>query len=143
MTNEEVEHILRTLPEIEANTDLFAATFYERFFEQWPETRELVTPDVTERNRLLVDEFIGIASLVSDLDAFVARAHELGARHRAQGAAREHYALVEPAIMSALAAVLGDRWCGATASAWHRLHQLMAETMLEGSTGAAFVPRKR
>ena len=143
MTHEEVDHIIGTLPEIKAKTDLFGAHFYARFFQLWPESRELVIQDLAERNRMLVDEFIRLASMVSDLDAFVARAHELGALHREQGAAREHYVLIEPAIMDALAAVFGDRWCCATAHAWHRLYQLMAETMLEGSTGAAFVARKR
>ncbi|HMK10451.1 MAG TPA: hypothetical protein VK461_02600, partial [Acidimicrobiales bacterium] len=66
MTNEEVDHIIGTLPEIGANADLFAETFYERFFEQWPETRDLLSRDVAGRNRTLVDEFIGLASLIPD-----------------------------------------------------------------------------
>ncbi len=69
----------------------------------------------------------------------MARAHELGVMHRGRGAAREHYDIIEAALNSALEAVLGERYDEPTAHAWHRLYRLMAETMLEGSAGVAFV----
>jgi len=141
MTPAQLQIIKKTLPEINARDDLFAAEFYNQCFALWPETRSMVRGDLTERGRALVAEFIGLAASVSDMDAFVARAHELGVRHRERGALREHYEIVEQALTAALAAVLEDRWDQPTARAWHRLYCLMAETMLEGSAGIAFCPK--
>jgi nitric oxide dioxygenase len=143
MTPAQLQLIEKTLPEINARDDLFAAEFYKQCFDLWPETRSMVRGDLTERGRALVAEFIALASCVSDMDTFVARAHEIGVRHRERGALREHYEIVEQALTAALAAVLEDEWDEPTAQAWHRLYCLMAETMLEGSAGIAFVCRKR
>ena len=143
MTPEQLQVIERTLPQIKAREDLFAVRFYEECFVLWPEARSQVQGDLTARGRALVDEFIALSASVHDMDGFVARAHALGVRHRSAGALREHYDQVEVALMSALAAALGDEWDEPTAQAWHRLYRLMAETMLEGSAGIAFVAPKR
>jgi nitric oxide dioxygenase len=143
MTPEQLHVIERTLPQIKAREDLFANRFYEECFVLWPEARSQVQGDLTARGRALVDEFIALSASVHDMDGFVARAHALGVRHRSAGALREHYAQVEVALMSALAAALDDQWDQSTAQAWHRLYRLMAETMLEGSAGIAFVAPKR
>jgi hypothetical protein len=47
--------------------------------------------------------------------------------------------VVEQAILTALAGALGSEWNDTTLLAWQRLYRLMAETMLEGSCGPAFV----
>ena len=144
MTPAQLQLIKKTLPEINARDDLFAAEFYRKCFDLWPETRSMMPGDLTERGRALVAEFIALAACVSgDMDTFVARAHELGVRHRERGALREHYEVVEQALTAALSAVLEDGWDEPTAQAWHRLYCLMSETMLEGSAGIAFVPRPR
>ena len=75
-----------------------------------------------------------------DMETFVARAHELGVRHRERGALASTTRLVEQALTAALAAVLEDGWDEPTAQAWHRLYCLMSETMLEGSAGIALRP---
>jgi nitric oxide dioxygenase len=140
MTPEQLDLIRKTLPDIQAHADTFAAEFYERCFVLFPESRELVSGEV---GRTLIDEFLRLAASVDDLDTFVARAHELGVMHRNWGASREHYDTVEEALTCALEGVLGDQWDEPTAHAWHRLYRLMAETMLEGSAGVAFVAPRR
>ena len=65
----------------------------------FPESRELVSGDL---GRALIDEFLRLASSVNDLDAFVARAHELGVMHRGWGASREHYDTIEEALSCVL-----------------------------------------
>jgi hemoglobin-like flavoprotein len=140
MTPEQLDLITQTLPDIQAHAEGFSAEFYERCFILFPESRELVSGDL---GRALIDEFLRLASSVNDLDAFVARAHELGVMHRGWGASREHYDTIEEALSCALEATLGERYDEPTAHAWHRLYRLMAETMLEGSAGVAFVAPRR
>ena len=143
MTPEQLELISETLPAIQANADTFAHHFYEGWFALAPETRDLMKGDLVAQGRALVDEFLRLATAVATLDDFVCRAHELGVRNRGLGATREHYEMVEEALSGAFEAVLGDRWDPPTAQAWHRLYRLMAETMLEGSAGVAFVAPRR
>ena len=143
MTPEQLDLIRKTLPDIQAHADTFAVEFYDRCFVLIPPSRDIVKGDLAVDGRALVDEFLRCAASVDDLDAFVARAHELGVMHRGWGATREHYDIVEEALSCALEAVLGDRWDEPTAHAWHRLYRLMAETMLEGSAGVAFVEPRR
>jgi hemoglobin-like flavoprotein len=81
-----------------------------------------------------------LADAVSDLPRFVERARDLGARHHRYGARSGHYEVVEQATLVALADALGPMWNQTTMLAWQRLYRLMAETMLEGSGGAAFGP---
>ena len=142
MTPEQLHVIEETLPQIKAQADVFAARFYEECFVLWPEARSQVQGNLSERGRALVDEFIALSTSVHDMDAFVARAHALGVQHRSHGAHRLHYDQVETALMVALAAALDSRWDEPTAQAWHRLYRLMAETMLEGSAGIAFAPKR-
>lgn len=139
MTPEQLARIAGSLPQIKAREDEFAADFYAQCFAMWPETRDMVRGDLTERGRALVDEFLALSTAsITDMGTFVAHAHELGVRHRERGAHREQYQIVERAVTHALATVLADEWDEPTAQAWHRLYCLMQETMLEGSAGVAF-----
>jgi nitric oxide dioxygenase len=139
MTPEQLEIVGETLVDVEIHSDTFSACFYERLFALAPETRALFPDDMAEQRRKLVAELSFLAEAVSDLPRFVERARELGARHHRYGARPVHYEVVEEAILIALADALGPDWNQTTMLAWQRLYRLMAETMLEGSSGAAFV----
>jgi hypothetical protein len=143
MTPAQLQLIKKTLPEINARDDLFAAEFYRQCFDLWPETRSMMPGDLTERGRALVAEFIALASCVSgDMDTFVARAHELGVRHREQGpcASTTRSSSRRSPRLSPRCSRMGGT---ADGSGLAPPLLLMSETMLEGSAGIAFVPRQR
>jgi nitric oxide dioxygenase len=139
MTPEQLALVGSTLAEVEANPDAFSTCFYERLFALAPQTRSLFPDHMSEQRRKLVAELSFLAEAVSDLPRFVERARDLGARHHRYGVRSGDYEVVEQAILIAVADVLGPEWNQATMLAWQRLYRLMAETMLEGSAGAAFV----
>jgi nitric oxide dioxygenase len=139
MTPEQLEIVGATLADVEAHSDAFSACFYERLFALAPETRALFPDDIAAQREKLVAELSFLAEAVSDLPRFVERARDLGARHHRYGARAGHYEVVEQATLVALADALGPEWNQTTMLAWQRLYRLMAETMLEGSGGAAFV----
>jgi hemoglobin-like flavoprotein len=138
MTPEQLELVNSTVADVEANSDAFSACFYEHLFSLAPETRVLFPDDLTDLRVMLVTELSFLARTVVDLPRFVERARDLGARHHRYGARPGHYEVAEEAILIALADALGPAWNETTMLAWQRLYRLMAETMLEGSSRAAF-----
>ncbi len=139
MTPEQLELVGTTVAGVEADSEAFSARFYACFFELASEARELFPDDLAEQRRKLVEELSFLVGAVSDLPEFVERACDLGARHHRYGVRPAHYEVVEQALLTALADALGPVWNRTTALVWQRLYRLMAETMLEGSAGAAFV----
>jgi nitric oxide dioxygenase len=141
MTPEQLDLVSSTLAAVEARSEAFSACFYEHLFALAPETRALFPDDIVEQQRKLVSALSFFSAAVFDLPTFVERARGLGARHHRYGACPIHYEVVERAMLIALADALGAEWNQPTMLAWQRLYRLMAETMLEGSCGAAFVGR--
>jgi nitric oxide dioxygenase len=139
MTPEQLDLMGSTLADVENNSEAFSACFYERLFTLAPETRSLFPDNIADQRRKLVAELSFLAEAVSDLPTFVERARDLGARHHRYGARPGDYEAAEQATLIALAEALGPLWNQPTMHAWQRLYRLMAETMLEGSAGAAFV----
>jgi nitric oxide dioxygenase len=139
MTPEQLDLVGSTLADVESNSEAFSACFYERLFALAPETRSLFPDNIADQRRKLVGELSFLAEAVSDLPRFVERARDLGARHHRYGARSGDYEAAEQAMLIALAEALGPLWNQPTMYAWQRLYRLMAETMLEGSAGAAFV----
>jgi hemoglobin-like flavoprotein len=139
MTPEQLELVSSTLADVETRSDAFSACFYEQLFASAPETRVLFGDEIDEQRDKLVAELLFLAGAVCDLPTFVERARDLGARHHRYGVRPGHYEVVEQAFLAALADALGAAWNETTLLAWQRLYRLMAETMLEGSCGPAFV----
>ena len=121
--------------------DPFATSFYDTLFELAPPARTLFPADLSDQRSKLMAELstlIGFATAATegDVDRFVARAHRLGARHTAYGAAPEHYDIVGVALLAALRDHVAD-WSDDHETAWTLLYQLVATTMLEGATLSA------
>lgn len=141
MTPDELAIVIETVQIASADRDALARSFYDRLFAIAPNTRELFPDDMTEQRGKLVDEFEFLVGAATDLDTFVDRARELGARHVDYGVTTADYDAVETALLGALADRLGDDWTPERESAWRRLYRLIAETMLDGAAGRAFAKR--
>jgi hemoglobin-like flavoprotein len=141
VTPDELALVQETVRIAAADPDALARGFYDRLFNIAPHTRALFPEDMTEQRGKLVDEFEFLVAAATDLDTFVTRARELGARHVDYGVTTAHYDDVETALMGALADRLGDEWNGEREDAWRRLYRLIAETMLDGAAGRSFARR--
>lgn len=134
MTPEQLELVGRTAEQLEESGEPFGSVFYDHLFAVWPDTRALFPDDLTAQRAKLVDEVVYLAEIASDLDGFLERTRQLGARHHHYGVRAEHYDFVESALMTALADVLGHGFTDEVEAAWRRLYRLVAETMMEGAS---------
>jgi hemoglobin-like flavoprotein len=140
MTPEQLRLVRATAALVEEAGDGFACPFYDRLFEIRPAARRLFPHRTPTQRAQLVDDVVFLARTAHDLDAFVPRARAVGQRHRADGVHTDDYPFVGDALLHAVALVAGERWSSEAAEAWHVLHCLIAETMLEGAAGALFSP---
>ena len=138
MTPEVQASIRRTAAVMQASRDEFARHFYCRLFELHPAARDLLPEDLQAQGVRLVDEIVYLAEVTGDMPAFVARARELGRRHRSYGVAADDYPHVGEAMSDAIANVVGDSWTANDAQAWRSFYLLMADTMLEGAAYELF-----
>ena len=133
MTPDQLHVVETTARRLDADRRRFADTFYNRLFEVAPHTRELFPDDLSAQKEKLVDEVTFLAGAASDLDTFVARASELGARHHGYGVHVADYTSVEVALIAGVEAVLGDDATPEVLDAWRRLYRLISETMIDGA----------
>jgi hemoglobin-like flavoprotein len=138
VTPEELDLVSQAGRVVAACPDRFAATFYETLFEISPTTRELFPDDMTAQKGKLVDEMAFLVGAARDLDAFVARAKDLGRRHVAYGVQHGDYERVGVALTSALRECMEVEWTDAHEAAWAKLYNLIADVMRDGARGSMF-----
>jgi hemoglobin-like flavoprotein len=138
MTPEQMQLVRHTATIVTAQSERFGTRFYERLFSAEPSLRGLFGSDMTEQRGKIVDELGFLIGAVDDLDTFVEEARSLGSRHHRYGARHAHYRLVEEALIGTLAELAGPDWNEASATAWHHLYNLIAESMIEGSANHLF-----
>lgn len=138
MTPEELGLIDQAAKVVEHCPDRFATTFYDTLFEISPETRRLFPDDLTAQKGKLVDELGFLIDSASDLDRFVARAHDLGRRHVDYGVQHAHYQHVGVALTAALRECMEVEWDEAHAAAWAKLYDLIAGVMRDGANASLF-----
>ena len=138
MTPEQLALVRDTAPVVEAAGDAFARRFYDRLLALHPDASHLVPDDLRADFGAVVREVVFLASAAGNLPLFLVRARELGARWQTYGAHACDYPVAREALLSALAAAVGERWTPEVALAWHRLYDLAADAMLEGAAGGLF-----
>ena len=122
--------------------DDFARAFYTTLFELAPESRGLFPDDMAAQRVKLTDELrvlLDAADVLrtgASLAEFTARARDLGRRHRDYGVTAAAYAPVGVALVAALRDTVTG-FDDDHASAWHRLYQVVADTMREGALDPA------
>jgi hemoglobin-like flavoprotein len=138
VTPEELDLVSQAGRVVAAFPDRFAGTFYETLFEISPTTRELFPDDMTAQKGKLVDEMAFLLDAARDLDAFVARAKDLGRRHVDYGVQHGDYESVGVALTSALHECMEAEWSDAHEAAWAKLYSLIADVMRDGASGSMF-----
>jgi methyl-accepting chemotaxis protein len=103
--------------------------FYEKLFAAHPEIRGLFPTDMKEQEKKLLDALLLVARGVRE-PARAARAlAQLGRRHAALGATREHYDAVGRLLLEALAEQSGSAWSSSLEGAWSEAYGWAAKTM--------------
>jgi len=108
--------------------------FYRRLFESAPSVLPLfAATDLRRQKAMLLTTLVLLRKSLRDLGAIVPTLRQLGARHVAYGARREHYPVVGEALIGAMAAIAGSAWQPEHESAWRAAFAVVGGAMLEGA----------
>ena len=140
MTPEQARLVAESFKQLESRVPELGAAVYDTLFEIAPETRTLFKGDMAVQHAKFLNilgEFVNLRrrSLhflpVTDQggEAVVPGIDRLRSGHKAAGIKKEHYVLMRRALLSSLAAMLGDRLDERTAEAWGAAFDTLAETM--------------
>ncbi len=130
----------RTAHLIESSFELLAPRgaelvrrFYQKLFEQHPETRALFPSDTREQEKKLLDALVLVVKSIRNPGKVARALHQLGKKHDAIGAAPAHYEVVGKVLLETLAELAGSQWDASLSSAWAQAYAWVAQTMQEGS----------
>lgn len=125
--HESLEHVLRS-------KDRFGETFYELFFERFPEVRQHFDGVNLTRQAVLVTMALIIIERYFH-EPFAATElylQYLGTRHKERAIAQELYPKWCEAMLSALEQFHGESWNDALAGQWREAIGQATEVMFEG-----------
>lgn len=114
--------------------DVFAHSFYERLFTDYPQTRALFAQtDMRRQENSLAATLATVVAGVQRGDNLVPILQQLGQRHKRYGAQAEHYPLVGAALLETFHQYLGSRFTPEMQEAWEEAFEIISAQMLEGA----------
>jgi hemoglobin-like flavoprotein len=131
MTPAQITLVEETLAAIDV--DALARDFYREAFRRDPALTAMFTSDPDVQRARFAAELAEVVRSIRSLATFAASVRSLGARHRDYGVRAAHYRLMGEALLTALAATMGDRWTDEVEEAWMLAYNLTAETMMLGA----------
>jgi hemoglobin-like flavoprotein len=129
------------LEALETSFDLIAArgdelmdVFYARLFAAAPAVKPLfAATDLQRQKTMLLGALVLLRKSLRDLDAIAPKLRDLGARHVAYGAERDHYPVVGEVLIASMAEIAGLAWTAEYERAWGEAFGIVAGAMLEGA----------
>src|SRR4051812_32899885 len=95
----------------------------------------MFTSDPVVQRARFAEELSVIVTSIRCYDRFLSTTRAIGARHYQYGVRAAHFRLMGEALMSALAAALGELWTDDAKAAWRLAYNLTAEAMMAGARG--------
>jgi hemoglobin-like flavoprotein len=134
MTRDQIRLVQESLGLVLPLREQAAELFYDRLFQLDPSTRALfaATDMVAQRGKLMA----AIAMVVKGLDApeaLLNQVRALGRRHVIYGVEERHYEPVGAALLSTLAAGLGEAFTPELRTAWTAAYKLVSDTMIQAA----------
>jgi hemoglobin-like flavoprotein len=111
--------------------------FYMRLFAIAPAARDLFADDVAVQNGKFASMLAEFVDRLDDPQGFALAVERLGRRHRGYGVVPAHYALVEEALVWALARELGDAFTADVEAAWKGFYRAIAAGMQAAGGGGS------
>ncbi len=129
------------LEALETSFDLIATrgdelmdVFYARLFTAAPAVKPLfAATDLQRQKTMLLGALVLLRKSLRDLDSIVPKLRDLGARHVAYGAERDHYPVVGEVLIASMAEIAGVAWTAEYERAWGEAFGIVAGAMLEGA----------
>ena len=126
----DVQVVQRSFEMILPMADTFAAMFYDRFFTAAPNARPLFKSDMALQREKVMEMLALAVHNLDNPDSLQQELHNLGSRHVNYRVETEHYAIMNEAILGALADCLGDQFTPDINAAWQSALDSLTETML-------------
>jgi hemoglobin-like flavoprotein len=140
MTPEQAKLVADSFSQLETRLPELGAAVYDKLFSAAPDTRAMFKGDMHLQHRKLVGVIVEFVKLKgrsqhflpvtgSGGTAVIPGINRLRSGHAAAGVKTGHYAVMRNAILSALAAVLGEGFDNRAADAWGAAFDTLAETL--------------
>ena len=112
----------------------FVATFYDKLFAEFPQTRGFFTStDMKEQQKKLLGALALVVQNLRKPDVLAGALKGLGQRHAMYGVCPEHYPIVGAVLLESFATFLRKRWTPELRDAWADAYQAVCSLMLEGA----------
>jgi len=126
------EIVEETFAALAPQGDALAARFYERLFEQYPETAPLFEDiSITGQQKKLLASLVLLVQNLRNTDVLVEYLQGLGARHVQYGVTEEDYPKVAENLLAVLEEFAGELWTPDVKAAWGGTLNTVATIMLE------------
>jgi hemoglobin-like flavoprotein len=130
----DVQLVQRSFEMILPMADTFAAMFYDRFFTAVPEARPLFKTEMALQRQKVMEMLSLTVHHLDDPESMQHELRELGGRHVNYHVEVRHYAVMNKAILGALADCLGEQFTPEMNAAWQSALDSLAESMIVGHT---------
>ena len=115
----QVELLEQSFSEVAPRGAEFAASFYQRLFSMYPETRVLFgNTDMKEQEIKLLNALVLVVRNLRKPDVLGPALKTLGKRHERLNVRQEHYPMVGAALLGTFEEFLGPKWTPELKLAW-------------------------
>jgi len=126
------EIVEETFAALAPQGEALATRFYERLFEQYPETEPLFEDiSITGQEKKLLASLVLLVQNLRNTDVLVEYLQGLGARHVQYGVTEEDYPKVAENLLAVLEEFAGELWTPDVKAAWGGTLNTVATIMLE------------
>jgi methyl-accepting chemotaxis protein len=127
-----IEIVEETFAALAPQGEALATRFYERLFEQYPETEPLFEDiSITGQEKKLLASLVLLVQNLRNTDVLVEYLQGLGARHVQYGVTEEDYPKVAENLLAVLEEFAGELWTPEVETAWGGTLNTVATIMLE------------
>ncbi|WP_236516431.1 alpha/beta fold hydrolase [Sandaracinus amylolyticus] len=128
---DEYGRLTASFARIASSGDAMISRFYTLLFERAPDARPLFPHDLEGQRHKLLHAIENVVAQIRAPERLVPLLEDLGRRHVAYGARREHFEQAETALIAALREH-DPRWDAPTEMAWRTAVSRLSEAMLRG-----------
>jgi len=104
--------------------------FYEAFFRRAPELKEMFREDISNQGMTFMRTLRTILDNIDAPDVLKPRYAELGTGHKALGVHRDHFPIMEEALIETIAGAMGEEWTDELEAAWRAAYREIASRMV-------------
>lgn len=148
MTPSQIRLVRNSFSKIEPIAAQVGAAFYNKLFNNNPETRELFKRDMSYQHAKfmsVVNELVSLhlrslislpVTLLNSAEAAMPAVHMLGKRHADFGVTPAHFDLMRSALLETFSELLSDDFTPQMREAWEAAFDVMASVMKKGLQNA-------